>query len=79
MSLAAGSYEVTITRQMRVGCTPGPGRQFISKAAQRHAVNRVRPDPRAHPTHSPTTPSEWWMRAIDIIPVGDPEENRVLE
>ena len=70
MSHQAGSYEVTITRPVRAGESPRSVDSSYPRQPKRQWVNRVRPNPETHPTHSPTTPLGWWMRATVIIPVG---------
>lgn len=70
MSHRAGSYEVTFTRPVRAGESPGSVDSSYPRQPKRQWVNRARLITETHPTHSPITPVGWWMRADVIIPVG---------
>jgi hypothetical protein len=56
MSHKAGSYEVTFARPVRAGESPSSVDSSYPRQPKRQAVNRVRPNPETHQTHSPTTP-----------------------
>jgi hypothetical protein len=56
LSHKAGSYEVMFARSVRSDESPGPVDNSYPRQPKRHTVNRVRPNPQSHLTHSPTTP-----------------------